>query len=72
MNRLSLDSSTIKGVGYDATSSTLEIEFQNGDIRQYDAVPLQVFQKLLSAASHGGFFISHIKHQYNYKKVARS
>ena len=72
MNRLSLDSSTIKGIGYDAKSSILEIEFHTGEIRQYDEVPLKIFQKLLTSSSHGGYFISNIKNKFKYRKVAEA
>ena len=39
MQRVSVESATIRSVGYDQKTSTLEIEFSNGNINQYFDVP---------------------------------
>ncbi len=69
MNRTSVSSSNIASIGYDPTSCTLEVEFHNGLIYQYFDVPKPVFDALMSAASHGQYFNSHIKERYRFAKV---
>jgi hypothetical protein len=39
MERHSVTSSNVKSIGYDASSSTLEVEFNSGGIYQYYSVP---------------------------------
>lgn len=39
MDRETVQSSNIASVGYDLSSSTLEIEFKSGGIYQYSGVP---------------------------------
>ncbi len=68
MIRQPVDSSNLRSVGYDEATQTLEIEFHNGGIYQYYAVP-SVYQALMSAPSHGKYFHAHIKGVYQYKRV---
>jgi hypothetical protein len=70
MNRTPVASSSLKSVGYDATSQTLEMEFHNSGIYQYLRVPQSVYSGLMSASSHGEYFGAHIKKGgYPYRKV---
>lgn len=69
MERQSVSSSTISSIGYDISSMTLEIEFKNGGIYQYQSVPEEVFQSLISARSHGTYLHDHIKDKYQYSKI---
>lgn len=69
MNRTPVSSSNIASIGYDPTSYTLEVEFHNGLIYRYFDVPKSVFDALMSAASHGQYFNSHIKERYRSVKV---
>lgn len=71
MNRQPVSSSTIRSVGYDSESKTLEIEFENGGIYQYFGVPQDVYQRFMSASSKGKFHHAHIKDRYRYSKVGR-
>jgi hypothetical protein len=69
MQRQAVSSSNLRSVGYDTSTKTLEIEFNNGGIYQYDNVPQSVFQDLMNAASHGKYFNAHIKGVYPYTKI---
>lgn len=63
-------SSMIQSVGYDDTSSILEIEFRSGKIYQYLEVPLGVYLGLVSAGSKGRYFETYIKDaRYTYQRV---
>ena len=43
MERQSVSSSNLRSIGYDHSSSTLEVEFNNGSIYQYFDVPENVY-----------------------------
>lgn len=71
MNRKPVSSSDLSSVGYDSASSTLEIEFKDGSIYQYFAVPPDAYTGLMAALSHGTYFSRHIKNRgYRYRKVS--
>jgi hypothetical protein len=70
MNRISVNSSDLSSVGYDANSNTLEIEFHNGGVYQYYGVPESIYEGLMSADSHGQYFHQYIKDVYSYQKIS--
>jgi hypothetical protein len=69
MNRESVQSSMIVSLGYDANSSTLEIEFNGGAVWQYYEVPENVYYDMMNSGSLGKFFHSNIKSQYRESQV---
>ena len=70
MERKPVKSSNINSIGYDETSKILEIEFNGGRVYQCYEVPLEVYQKLMNAPSHGKYFHAYIRNgPYNYKRV---
>jgi len=69
MDRTPVISSNLKSVGYDMNTKTLEIEFKNGSVYQYYEVPLDVYEGLMKAPSHGKFFHAHIRNVYRYKRI---
>lgn len=68
MNRQYVSSSDIRSIGYE--NSTLEIEFYRGGIYKYLNVPLNIYQELMNAGSHGQYFHRHIKNRYHTIKIA--
>jgi uncharacterized protein len=69
MERIPVVSSSLAAVGYDASSSTLEVEFNNGGVYQYYGVPDAVHEGLMSAGSHGEYFAANIRNSYPYAKL---
>ena len=69
MNRESVQSSMIASLGYDANSSTLEVEFNSGAVWQYYEVPENVYYDMMNSGSLGKFFHSNIKEQYREAQV---
>lgn len=69
MDREFVTSSNVRSIGYDATSSTLEVEFQNTFVYQYYNVPVHVFEALMAAGSKGQFINSQIKNMYAFSRV---
>lgn len=67
IERQPVSSSNIASVGHEG--DTLEIEFKNGGIYQYHGVPSDVFDKLVSSKSIGGFLHTSIKSKYKHSKI---
>ncbi|HKV06907.1 MAG TPA: KTSC domain-containing protein [Thermoanaerobaculia bacterium] len=64
MRRQRVDSSAISSMGYDARSSTLEVEFRSGAVYDYHGVPPKVWKDLLGAPSKGRFFSRSLRGRY--------
>lgn len=64
MRRIPVRSSVIASVGYEPESALLEVEFRNGDVYRYFAVPPSVHHALLEADSPGTYFNKHISDRY--------
>jgi hypothetical protein len=69
MNRLPVNSSVLRSVGYDDLNATLEIEFHNGSVYEYRAVPPNVHAGLMTAASKGQYFDARIRKFYEGRRV---
>lgn len=70
MQRTPVTSSNIASIGYDPKQEVLEIEFRDGCIYHYLAVPEMLYRGLMTASSHGNFLDTHIKKDgFRYKQV---
>ena len=56
MIRTPVVSSHITSIGHDPATSTLEVEFTNGTVYQYQDVPAALHRQLLAARSPGQAF----------------
>jgi hypothetical protein len=68
MDRIPVESSTVVSAGYDASTSTLELEFTSGALYDYFAVPRSTFERFLAAESKGQFFSQHIRGVYPFSR----
>jgi hypothetical protein len=69
MERVRLESSVIRSVGYRPETAELEIEFTSGDLYRYFAVPPSVYRGLLDSESAGRFLQQNIRDEYPYIRV---
>lgn len=69
MNRIKVNSSNLATVGYDEKNEILEIEFNHGGVYQYFDVPIEEYEALMNASSHGSYFHSNIRDVYEYVKL---
>ena len=69
MYRQPVSSSNIASIGYDQSSQTLEIEFNDGAIYQYFDVPASVYEGLMGANSHGQYLAQNIRGIYRYNRA---
>lgn len=70
MQRMPVASSNLKSVGYDPVTQTLEVEFHSGGVYQYYGVPVEEFEALMAAKSHGQYLSRYIRNVYHYRQVA--
>jgi hypothetical protein len=56
VERKRVNSSKIRGVGYDPKAQLLEIEFSDGKLIQYRGVSAEVYRQLMAAPSPTSFF----------------
>lgn len=69
MERKTVKSSMIVSIGFQGR--TLEVEFNDRSIYQYDNVPEYIYTNMMNAESKGTFFWDNIRRNtnYNYKKI---
>jgi hypothetical protein len=64
-----MPSSVIKSMDYDAAAAVLKIIFVSGVIYEYKNVPENVYQSMKSSSSKGAYLNTHIKNNFEYKKL---
>jgi hypothetical protein len=64
-----MPSSVIKSMDYDAAAAVLKIIFVSGVIYEYKNVPENVYQSMKSSSSKGTYLNTHIKNNFEYKKL---
>ncbi|HKY34711.1 MAG TPA: KTSC domain-containing protein [Polyangiaceae bacterium] len=64
MLRQVVDSQSLRSIGYDKRTRTLEVEFKSGSLYRYANVPLAVWSDLLQAQSKGRFFQQHVRDHF--------
>lgn len=71
VDRIQVQSSNVASIGYDSSSSTLEVEFLNGGIYQYFGVPDYIYEGLMNAASKGTYLNQNvIRAGYSYSRIS--
>ena len=67
--RIRVNSSHLHSVGYDAESLTLEVALCTGTIYHYYEVTQETYDALMSATSHGKYFVQHIQKSHIYRRI---
>ena len=68
--REAVESRNIASIGYHAELRVLEIEFRNGALYRYSAVPLSIFDGLQKAESKGQYFSQRIRGRFESHRLA--
>jgi hypothetical protein len=69
MRRRPVNSSSIRAVGYDGSTRSLELEYVNGSVYQYFDVPQPTYAGMLAAPSIGNYVNTEIKPYYDFTEV---
>lgn len=64
-----VSSSNISAIGYDESQNILQIEFNNGRLYEYYAVPPYVFNEFLGASSKGTYANQNIYKNYSQSQL---
>jgi len=69
MERIAVESRSVKAVAYDPATCQLEIEFCSGRRYRYQRVPIAAYRLLLRAPSIGEFVNKQIKPRFEAREV---
>lgn len=72
MQRQALKGSRLRSAGYDERLQTLELEFADRSVRQYQGVPAEVWRRLLSSPNPGSYFEDRIAEEYPSRPASAS
>ena len=64
MQRIPVKSTTLAALAYHGSLWQLELEFRNGSVYLYSAVPEHTYQELLQASSKGQYFNRNIRGRF--------
>ena len=64
-----VESSTLRTIGYDTDRELLQLEFHNHTMYQYFHVPAEIHEGLLQAPSKGAYFNRFIRKKFAYSKI---
>jgi hypothetical protein len=67
----SLESKLLAASAYDAERHTLYLRFRSGEVYRYFGFPDEQYHDFLDAESHGRYFLSHIRNQFRYERLAK-
>ncbi len=70
MQRRPLHTDRLKSAGYDARERRLEIEFSNGDVRVYTAVPDEVARRFFASPNPAAYWEDRIAEEYVVERAA--
>lgn len=74
IKKADFNSSMLRRGAYDASSRELLVQFCSdakgvgGDVYRYDNVPMHVWTGLLTAPSHGRFFLAEVKDKFTFQR----
>ena len=69
MSRISVSSSNVRSIGYDAWTATLEVQFHSGGIYQHYDVPHELYAEFIRAFSMGSFYHDRLRNRYGCRRV---
>lgn len=64
-----VESSNLKKVGYDPETRIMRVQFRKGDIYEALDVSPERHEELLAADSKGSYFMTHLRHRYEWTRV---
>jgi hypothetical protein len=66
-----LESKMLASSAYDEEKRILYLRFRSGDVYRYFEFPEERYQAFLDAESHGRYFLSNIKNQFPFERLAK-
>jgi len=69
MERVKVNSGTIRSAGYDERTQTLEIEFTSGSVAQFMRVSPEVYRRFMAAPTKASFYRDNIEESYSSRRL---
>jgi KTSC domain len=69
MDRKSVNSGSIRSVGFDERNRILEIEFSDGRVVQYAGVSAETHRRLVNAPSIVSYFRDNVEESFTAKRI---
>jgi hypothetical protein len=66
-----LESTLLAWSAYDAGKHTLYLHFRSGEVYRYFDFSQEQYREFLDAESRGRYFLSHIRNQFRYERLAK-
>lgn len=70
MLREVVESSSLRSIGYDSRTQTLEVEFHSGGVYRYSPVPEEVWTAFRRAPSKGQYFQAFVRDHFATARVS--
>lgn len=71
MRPVRLNGSKLRTAAYDVRGRRLRIEFADGAVRDFEAVPQEVFERLRAAPNAGAYYDDRIRDEYPSRRGAQ-
>jgi hypothetical protein len=65
------ESTLLISAAYDSGEHTLYLRFRSGEVYRYFEFPDAQYHDFLDAQSRGRYFLSHIRNQFRYERLAK-
>jgi KTSC domain len=65
------ESKLLTSSAYDDGKHILYLRFRSGEVYRYFEFPTELYRELLTADSQGRYFLSHIRNQFRYERLAK-
>jgi len=65
------ESKLLASSAYDGGKHIRYLRFRSGEIYRYFEFPAEQYRELLKAESRGRYFLSHIRNQFRYERLAK-
>jgi hypothetical protein len=71
MDWRTFESKLLASSAYDAGQHILYLRFRSGEVYRYFGIPEKQYREFLDAESRGRYFLSHIRNQFRYERLAK-
>jgi KTSC domain len=71
MDWQAFESKLLASSAYDVGKHILYLRFRSGEVYRYFAFPEEQYREFLDAESHGRYFLSCIRNQFSYERLAK-
>jgi KTSC domain len=65
------ESKLLSSSAYEAGKHTLYLRFRSGEVYRYFEFSQEQYQDFIDAESRGRYFLSHIRNQFRYERLAK-